>query len=214
MDRQRPPSRSPRSCSTNSPRSTAVGETYIVGGSPNEIRVEPDPEKLALYGVTLEQLDRKADQRQPRLSRRRICATTDTRSRSSPARRCRAFPTSACCCSRRATAARSMSRTSPMSVVGSAELDHRAWTMTRDADGGLDKRPGGQPRHRQAQGRQRGRRRARDPRPARNREGPHRSGRPRSHGDAQLRRDRERQGERASVPSRARHRLDRRADHR
>jgi len=33
-----------------------VGLTYIVGGDPSQIRVEPDPEKLALYGVTLNQL--------------------------------------------------------------------------------------------------------------------------------------------------------------
>jgi multidrug efflux pump subunit AcrB len=33
-----------------------VGLTYVSGGSPQQIRVEPDPEKLALYGVTLQQL--------------------------------------------------------------------------------------------------------------------------------------------------------------
>ena len=33
-----------------------VGLTYIAGGNPQQIRVEPDPEKLALYGVTLQQL--------------------------------------------------------------------------------------------------------------------------------------------------------------
>lgn len=33
-----------------------VGLNYIVGGSPNQIRVEPDPERLALYGITLNQL--------------------------------------------------------------------------------------------------------------------------------------------------------------
>jgi multidrug efflux pump subunit AcrB len=33
-----------------------VGLTYISGGSPQQIRVEPSPEKLALYGVTLQQL--------------------------------------------------------------------------------------------------------------------------------------------------------------
>ena len=33
-----------------------VGTSYIVGGSPNQVRVEPDPERLALYGVTLNQL--------------------------------------------------------------------------------------------------------------------------------------------------------------
>jgi multidrug efflux pump subunit AcrB len=33
-----------------------IGLSYIVGGSPPQIRVEPDPEKLSLHGVTLEQL--------------------------------------------------------------------------------------------------------------------------------------------------------------
>jgi len=33
-----------------------VGITYIIGGSPNQIRVEPDPDRLALYGITLNQL--------------------------------------------------------------------------------------------------------------------------------------------------------------
>jgi multidrug efflux pump subunit AcrB len=36
-----------------------VGLSYISGGSPQQIRVEPDPEKLALYGVTLQQLTAK-----------------------------------------------------------------------------------------------------------------------------------------------------------
>ncbi len=36
-----------------------VGSSYIVGGSPNQIRVEPDPEKLSLYGITLAQLTEK-----------------------------------------------------------------------------------------------------------------------------------------------------------
>ena len=33
-----------------------IGSSYIVGGDPNQIRVEPDPERLSLYGVTLNQL--------------------------------------------------------------------------------------------------------------------------------------------------------------
>ncbi|MBI1200996.1 MAG: AcrB/AcrD/AcrF family protein [Rhodopseudomonas sp.] len=33
-----------------------VGLTYVAGGYPQQIRVEPDPEKLALFGVTLQQL--------------------------------------------------------------------------------------------------------------------------------------------------------------
>ena len=33
-----------------------VGLTYLAGGRPDQIRIEPDPERLALYGVTLAQL--------------------------------------------------------------------------------------------------------------------------------------------------------------
>src|SRR5690606_25482293 len=33
-----------------------VGLTYVVGAAPAQIRVEPDPEKLSLYGITLQQL--------------------------------------------------------------------------------------------------------------------------------------------------------------
>ena len=36
-----------------------VGLTYIVGDQPDEIRIEPDPEKLSLYGITLQQLASK-----------------------------------------------------------------------------------------------------------------------------------------------------------
>jgi len=36
-----------------------VGLTYVVGGRPDQIRVEPDPERLLLYGVSLNQLVEK-----------------------------------------------------------------------------------------------------------------------------------------------------------
>ena len=36
-----------------------VGLTYIVGDQPEEIRVEPDPARLALFGITLQQLAAK-----------------------------------------------------------------------------------------------------------------------------------------------------------
>ncbi len=38
-----------------------IGLTYIVGQQPEEIRVEPDPEKLSLYGITLQQLTGKIE---------------------------------------------------------------------------------------------------------------------------------------------------------
>ncbi|MGD5575287.1 efflux RND transporter permease subunit, partial [Xanthomonas citri pv. citri] len=34
----------------------SIGLTYISGGAAQQIRVEPDPEKLSLFGVTLQQL--------------------------------------------------------------------------------------------------------------------------------------------------------------
>lgn len=36
-----------------------IGLTYIIGEQPEEIRVEPDPELLSLYGITLQQLSAK-----------------------------------------------------------------------------------------------------------------------------------------------------------
>jgi multidrug efflux pump subunit AcrB len=38
-----------------------IGLTYIVGQQPEQFRVEPDPEKLSLYGITLQQLAAKIE---------------------------------------------------------------------------------------------------------------------------------------------------------
>ena len=46
----------PKTCRSNSPSSKTSGLSYIVGGRPDQIRVEPDPERLSLYGITLAQL--------------------------------------------------------------------------------------------------------------------------------------------------------------
>ncbi|NBC34727.1 MAG: AcrB/AcrD/AcrF family protein [Alphaproteobacteria bacterium] len=39
-----------------------VGLTYLVGGRPDQIRVEPDPERLSLYGITLNRLVEKVEE--------------------------------------------------------------------------------------------------------------------------------------------------------
>ncbi len=36
-----------------------IGLTYVSGSQPEEIRIEPDPERLSLYGITLQQLTGK-----------------------------------------------------------------------------------------------------------------------------------------------------------
>ncbi|MDH3664584.1 MAG: efflux RND transporter permease subunit, partial [Alphaproteobacteria bacterium] len=38
-----------------------VGFNYLIGGQPDQIRVEPDPERMALYGITLNQLVDKVE---------------------------------------------------------------------------------------------------------------------------------------------------------
>ena len=52
-----------------------VGLTYISGGNAEQIRVEPDPEKLALFGVTLQQLVAKVSEANRSFQPAR-CATT------------------------------------------------------------------------------------------------------------------------------------------
>ena len=69
-----------------------VGLTYIVGGHPKEIRIEPNPELLTLYGVTLNQVVEKvrnanrafltgslrhADQAMPVIAGQTLQGTTD-----------------------------------------------------------------------------------------------------------------------------------------
>ena len=117
-----------------------VGETYIVGGRQSEIRVEPDPEKLALYGVTLGQLtDKIANANRAFLAG----AFRDNG---------RALPVVAGQTLQGATDIGLLLITSrdgrpvyvkdvAKIVVGSAETEHRAWTMTREASGKLDRRP-------------------------------------------------------------------------
>ena len=83
-----------------------IGLTYIVGEQPEQFRVEPNGEKLSLYA-------RSPAQTVP--SRSAASATTASSARWSPGRRCSNSPISAISSSRPATAARSMSATSPTS---------------------------------------------------------------------------------------------------
>ena len=144
-------------------------------------------------------------------SRPARCAMPGRRARSRPGRRSRECPTSGSCWSRRATIAaglrarRRQRRDRPEPARASRlERSRRNATATWNA------RTGRQPGHRQARRRQRrgrGGGLARADRDAAGAPGPGGRG---DHGDARLRRDRQREGQRAPVPSRARHPLDRR----
>ena len=92
LDRQGPLPARATSCRSELVKTDNVGLTYISGGNPQQIRVEPDPEKLALYGVTLQQLVGKV-----RDANRSFQAGTRARQRHHaqrrrPGRRCAGIP--------------------------------------------------------------------------------------------------------------------------
>jgi multidrug efflux pump subunit AcrB len=117
-----------------------IGGSYIVGGSPNQIRVEPDPERLSLYGIALNQLVDKL--------------TNANRSFQVGAFRDggRSIPVLAGQTLQGVPDIGLLLLTSrdgrPVYLkdvadvhVGAASPEHRSWTMTRAANGSLDKRP-------------------------------------------------------------------------
>ena len=117
-----------------------VGETYIVGGSPSEIRVEPDPEMLALYGVTLEQLIGKVEN----ANRAFLAGAFRDNGRTLPVvagQTLQGEPDIGLLLITTRDGRPVYIKDVANVVVGSAELDHRAWTMTRDASGALNRRP-------------------------------------------------------------------------
>ena len=65
-----------------------VGLSYLVGESQEAIRVAPDPERLALYGVTLQQLAGKVTGANRTFPACQGARQGTSRSTSSPARRC------------------------------------------------------------------------------------------------------------------------------
>ena len=179
---------------------------------PNQIRVEPDPEKLSVFGVTLNQLVDKISNANrsfqvgtfrdggkalPVLAGQTLQGVPDIGLLLLTTRDGR-----------------------PVYVKDVAERRRRrrrARATRLDHHPRRERRARAPPcrhaRRRQAQGRERGDGRRRRPEAARDRARPRGPGGPRDRGHAQLRRDRDREGERASLPPRARDRLDRRADH-
>jgi multidrug efflux pump subunit AcrB len=119
---------------------SGVGETFIVGGSPSEIRVEPDPEKLALYGVTLEQVIGKIQN----ANRAFLAGAFREDGRAEPVvagQTLQGVPDIGLLLLTTRDGRPVYVKDVAEVVVGAAELEHRAWTLTRDASGKLNRRP-------------------------------------------------------------------------
>ena len=117
-----------------------IGASYIVGGSPSQIRIEPDPERLAAQGMTLAQVADKLANANRSFQAGALRANN------------RAWPVVAGQTLQGVSDIGQLLLTSrdgrPVYLkdvadvrVGAAELDRRAWMMTRNAQGTLDKRP-------------------------------------------------------------------------
>ena len=117
-----------------------VGLSYIVGGSPNQIRVEPDPERLSQYGVTLNQLIdkltnanrsftvgsfREGDRSVPVVAGQTLQGVPDIGLLLLTTR------------DGRPVYVKDVANV----IVGASEPDRRSWTLTKEKDGELQKRP-------------------------------------------------------------------------
>ncbi len=117
-----------------------VGSTYIVGGAPSEIRVEPDPERLALYGITLGQLTDKL----ANANRSFLAGAFRENNKSIPVvagQTLQGVPDIGLLLLTSRDGRPVYVKDVADVVVGSSEVDQRAWTMTRDATGQLERRP-------------------------------------------------------------------------
>src|SRR6516225_7714178 len=117
-----------------------VGSTYIVGGSPNQIRVEPDPERLALYGVTLSQLIDKLTN----ANRSFLVGAFRDGGKSLPVlagQTLQGVPDVGLLLLTTRDGRPVYVKDVAEVTVGAAEPERRAWTMTRLAVGELQRRP-------------------------------------------------------------------------
>ena len=117
-----------------------IGATTIVGGQPTQIRIEPDPEKLSVFGVTLNQLVDKLQNanrsfligqfrdgggQMPVVAGQTLRGGADIGLLLLTTR------------DGRPVYVKDVAQVS----VGAAQLEQRVWTMTRAADGRFDTRP-------------------------------------------------------------------------
>ena len=117
-----------------------VGLTYIVGGSPNQIRVEPDPERLALYGITLNQLVDKLQNANRSLVVGRVMQ--DNKSATVVAgETLQGVPDIGLLLLTSRDGRPVYVKDVADVKVGAAETDSRAWNLTKNAKGNLNRLP-------------------------------------------------------------------------
>ena len=117
-----------------------VGLTYIVGGSPNQIRVEPDPERLSVFGITLNQLADKLTN----ANRSMVVGAFRDNDRSMSVvagQTLQGVPDIGQLLLTSRDGRPVYVKDVATVRVGEAQPEHFGWTFTRDAKGILDKRP-------------------------------------------------------------------------
>ncbi len=117
-----------------------VGLTYIVGGRPDQIRIEPDPERLALYGVTLNQLVDKIEN----ANRSFLVGAVREAGRSLPTvvgQTLQGFPDVGLLLITTRDGRPVYVKDVADVIVGARPDEHRAWELLPDGNGGLDRRP-------------------------------------------------------------------------
>ncbi len=117
-----------------------VGTSYIVGGSPNQIRVEPDPERLSLYGITLNQLVDKLEN----ANRSFLVGTFREGGKALPVlagQTLQGVPDIGLLVLTSRDGRPVYVKDVANVVVGAAEPERRAWVLTPAASGELEKRP-------------------------------------------------------------------------
>jgi len=119
-----------------------IGLTYLVGGRPDQIRVEPDPEALSLHGVTLQQLVAKVQA----ANRSFLAGETMSRDRATPVaagQTLEGVPDIGLLLLTTRDGRPVYVRDVADIVVGPAPAEHRVWNLTRAAAHGAEDGHGG-----------------------------------------------------------------------
>ena len=117
-----------------------VGLSYIVGGRPDQIRIEPDPEKLSLYGITLAQLVDKVREANRAFLAGHVRENNRTLSVAA-GQTLQGIPDIGLLLLSARDGRPVYVRDVADVVVGAKPLEHQAWQYTRAKDGTLDRAP-------------------------------------------------------------------------